>query len=329
MTCFAGPIWASESEPGFSLEFSAPLGCPDRHAFVTAVTSRTRAGEASAERAGFALKVEVDGAAERASGRLSITLADGQESSRTIPTGSCSEVLASMAVISALVLEGHGLDAPPPAPGATEAVSVAERPERERQPRTASPPHAPSETEPAEPASDTRLKLRALLQGSLETGVAPTLSPGIAAGADFTLERANWLAPSALLFGRFVAGGREPTRFGDARFRLLALALAACPARFQPVRATTLRPCLLFDAGQLRSDGRRTLDRATELMPWLGLGAVIRAEARLTNFLAFELQARAAALLHHDRFIFQPGIVAHDVPALTVGVGAGLLLGPP
>jgi hypothetical protein len=84
----------------------------------------------------------------------------------------------------------------------------------------------------------------------------------------------------------------------------------------------------LFDAGQLRGDGRRTLNRATQFMPWLGAGAALRAEAPLGRFLALELQAHATGLIHHDRFVFEPGLVAHDVPPFAFGLSAGLLLGP-
>jgi hypothetical protein len=84
----------------------------------------------------------------------------------------------------------------------------------------------------------------------------------------------------------------------------------------------------MFDAGQLRGDGRRTLNRATQLMPWLGVGAALRAEAPLATFLALEVQAHATGLVHHDRFVFEPGLVAHDVPPFAFGLSAGLLLGP-
>lgn len=331
-TCFVGPLWASEPGPSFSLEFAVPSGCPERQAFVAAVISRTRASEVPVGAAGFALHVEVEGDGERASGRLSIRLADGQQSSREIPAGSCREVLASMAVISALVLDGHGLDAPLPGPVATEAAQApdANAPSSAPEKPASRAAPAPTESTPnsAKRDPEVRLRVRAVLQGSLETAVAPGVSPGIAAGGELALERSSWFSPSAELLGRFVAGGRETTRFGDARFQLLALSLATCPARFQPVRSLSLRPCLHFDAGQLRGDGRRTLERATERMPWVGLGAMLRTEAELASFLALQIEVRADALLQHDRFIFQPGVVAHDVPPWALGVGMGLIFGP-
>jgi hypothetical protein len=324
--CFAAPLRASEPERTFSLEFAVPPGCPDRRAFVAAVTSRARASEVATEATGFALKIEIEGEPERASGRLGIRLADGQESLREIPVGSCREVLTSMAVISALVLEGRGLDAPLPAsPAAQTAISDAPS-KLEREPPAELRARASPGASPGAPAA--RLQIRGRLQGSVETAVAAGASPGIGFGAELSWQRASWLAPSGGLLGRFVAGGRESTRFGDAHFRLLAVSLTACPARFRPLRAASVMPCLLFDAGQLRGDGRRTLNRATQFMPWLGVGAAFRAEAPLATMLALELQAHATGLFHHDRFVFEPGLVAHDVPPLAFGLSAGLLLGP-
>jgi hypothetical protein len=64
-------------------------------------------------------------------------------------------------------------------------------------------------------------------------------------------------------------------------------------------------------------------------MPWLGVGAAVRTEHRLSRWFAFDLELRSLSLFYHDRFLFQPGVIANDVPPLAFALSAGLLVSPP
>jgi hypothetical protein len=107
----------------FSLEYSVPAECPERAAFVSSLVSRSRGAHEQVHAPRVALAVVLDGDRERSSGTFGIKLADGQESRREIPAAACAQVLSSIALIAAMILDGGGLDDPPPSTSLGEPMA--------------------------------------------------------------------------------------------------------------------------------------------------------------------------------------------------------------
>ena len=111
--CLWGPsVRAEHGTATFSLEYSVPAGCAERAAFVSSLVSRSRGAHEVVEAPRVALAVALEGDRELAFGSLVIQLADGQESRREIPAAACAQVLSSIALIAAMILDGGGLRLP-------------------------------------------------------------------------------------------------------------------------------------------------------------------------------------------------------------------------
>jgi hypothetical protein len=119
---------AQQASTSFSLAYSVPTGCPARAAFASAVIARSRGAHLQSEAPRVALDVSLTGDAELASGTLAIQLSDGQGSHREIPAAACEQVLSSMALIAAMILDGGGLDDPPPVASVSERATLASAP---------------------------------------------------------------------------------------------------------------------------------------------------------------------------------------------------------
>lgn len=310
--------------PSFSLAYSVPSNCPEREDFVASLVSRSRGAHEVPESPRVALAVELEGSGERAWGTLTVKLADGQESRREIPAALCSEVLSSMAVISAMILDGGGLDATPPA--SDVAVSPAPPTTPAQPPQQVLPDAAPPRPPPSR---SERSRFSALLGVGPQSGVAPSVVARYFAGLGLVFERASLVSPTVDLTASLAQSGREQSDFGDARFRLLAVNLTVCPLRWSVSSSLVLRPCVPLELGSLRGIGDNTAADQTQYMPWLGVGAAGRAEYALSRVVRLELEARATVLAWSDRFVFEPDYVVHDVPRVALGLWIGPVLVQP
>jgi len=139
---------------------------------MASVLSKTR----RAHRTRLSFDVQVHGNEERAWGSLIIRLADGQEWRREIPMATCTEVLSSMAVIAAMILDGAGLDDAPAVSGNDAVPGAPIEPQA-----TSALPASHSETlarEAARPLSEgSSARWTVLLSGGPQSGVAPELVP--------------------------------------------------------------------------------------------------------------------------------------------------------
>jgi hypothetical protein len=339
------PAAGAEELSSFSVDYTAPAACPSREQFVNAISLRARNAVEVPGGARFAFRVQLQPAGAQASGALVTRLQDGREFRREIPPASCAEVASSMAVIAAMVLDGGenslngqdavlgpaAPDADPPVATAVEPQPDSPRPTARVEPRPAAmrpPPGVErrrSEPRISEPATPDALPLGVLvaLSGGLRTGVAPESSWGASPGVELALGRSARSAISARLSGTFVRSGTEVTPYGKAQFQLLAAELSGCAPRY-PAALLGVRSCLLAQAGDLRGEGRETLNRRTRHMLWLGLGAAARLEAEVSRRFVFEIQGDGVRLVRSDRFVFEPDVVAHGVPDWAFGLHAGV-----
>lgn len=318
----------------FSLDYSVPEGCPDRAEFVRAVSARSSHARETESDAALALSVVITGERAQATGTLRMTLSDGQSAERPVPAAPCQDVLTSMAIIAAMVLDGGGLDAPTPSAGSTLGTPIgdtapAPTPERPRRPpdapRAAPAPARAARGSDAAPARTARWS--AALLATAERGVAPSVVPGVEFGAGVTWAGSDGVGPGTRLGLRLAQSGTtEVASLGRARFRLITASWSACPTTWAVTRAVHVVPCALVEAGDLRGAGTTPRVSREEHMSWLGFGATLGVEVRLGSRFDAQLQAHGLRLARHDRFVFtaEPDHVVHDVPAFTGRLGAGL-----
>jgi hypothetical protein len=310
----------------FHVSYVADDGCPTEADFRHGVETRALRAEATdAAHANVGLVVTLRRDGERTTGVLVVTLPDGTRSERKVSDTSCEAAAASLAVVSAL-----GLDAllPEPAPP-PEAPAVPPAPPAPPVAPREPPKSAPGPVEPTPPVDarlpkwgiDVRVRAHALW----ESAVAPRLPLGVLAGGDVASRGQGVFAPSAGLSALFTPNGRATTAAGSASFRLLAVRFIGCPFRFGKARGASFRPCLELDAGALRGTPDEAVrNRTRRTMPWLAAGLGVHGELPVGAGLALEAGAAGRTLFRHDVFVLRPGLPIHDVPALSVGVSAGL-----
>lgn len=317
-----------EREPALR-SYSVPNGCPERADFIAAITAKLEGGRSAGAEEDVSFDVVVHGDVERAWGTLSIRLRDARTSHRPIPPAGCADVLSSMAVIAAMILDGSGIDAAPRDPWPVELPPAKTVPKASASPSTDSPlaARALSPAYPG-PSEERRARWNARLGVGPQSGVAPGLVPRLYAGFGLEFERSGAFSPSLDVMASVAQSDQKVARYGEAQFRLVAVNANVCPIRWPASEpAWIFRGCLPVEVGELRGVGLNTLSARTQRMPWLGAGLGARAEWRLSRGFRIELEGRAIALGRADRFIFEPDEVIHRVPRFAVGlrIGAALL----
>jgi hypothetical protein len=104
--------------------------------------------------------------------------------------------------------------------------------------------------------------------------------------------------------------------------------LRACPLRVALGAPFSFSACGLFEGGVLTASPRAAQGSNHDAtMPWLGVGGSGRLEASVGPQVAVEAEAAVFGLVHHDRFVLQPGDVnVHTVPAFSGALSLGLLV---
>ncbi len=352
LSCVALPAPAAP-KLSFALDYDAPPSCPDAAEFAASITARAPGSERVADPslAGFVFEAHISELAGVARGYLLVRPASGAVSRRDVPDASCAEIVASMAVIAALVLEDvTGEDqaptsnAPPAAPTApTPSAPVptappptavppppAQRPPPPpRPPAPRAPPAAPVPLPPAPPRREAAQPAGwhwrpGLAVGAVvESGAGPTLAPGLAVGLDVSAETPEVLAPSARLTGLYVTSQRD-TPDGLGKFQWLSARVAICPLRWR-LGVSALRPCVELDLGQLQGRGEDTLNGQTQSLFWLAIGPAAHLEVELGRFFAIEGQLGARVLGDADTFKFLPDTEVYEMPRISYGGLLGLV----
>lgn len=316
------------SEPSaFSLRYSAPAACPTRAHFVEQIRSRVPSAIEGEGGPSFAVELRDEGAFVR--GRLLVVLEDGAASEREVPAAPCADVARSLAIIVAIVLSGELFADPGPgeAPGpeaAASALSPLVRLEGEvKENRAApSPPRSP-EAERSAAAEAGRFRFGAFAHGTLNLAAAPFPALGVSAGVDLAYERTQLVSPSFRAGAEYIVG-REQQALGDADFALVAALLRFCPFRYARSSRFELHACAAFDAGRLSVNGEIEGGREAD-MTWLAPGGALRLAGALSRAFAVELELAAFGLVHHDRFVFQPGeLEVYDIPAFSCSISFGI-----
>lgn len=120
---------------------------------------------------------------------------------------------------------------------------------------------------------------------------------------------------------RYFALRGEEVRAG---FRLDAGRLSACPIAWMVTENFVARACALGHFGRLGATAYGGQSRREVAHPWVGLGGVLRLEARVLAELSLELEGSAEATLFASRFFFA-GHKFHESARGTGEIGLSLV----
>jgi hypothetical protein len=338
---------AEDAEPtvSYELDYRAPASCPGEDAFTKRIARRTsRARRSSTGQGKYRFTVEFLLSDTGARGTLRIAEKDGASTERDVPARDCASAVEAMALIAAVILDPRAatvaradeakeataaVETAPPAAGADAAANgPAPEPNSAQQP--APPPAGVPDSNPTERASDEsvswRMRLRAA--GALQGAVAPGGALGANAGAEVYRDGPGLFEPRFALT-MHVAFGDSSTSFGDAAFSWYAGRLTACPIQWPESGRLRLRGCAFAEAGALHGEGSNTRNPRGSTAFWLAAGPSAEVELEVTRWLAVAVEGGMTVPAFHDKFIFVPQQVAHEVPTMGGWLAAGLRIGPP
>lgn len=318
----------AESPPRYRVTYRAPDGCPDERAFAALIAQRAPTAQhgAEGERAHH-FKVEIVLDDERkARGRLSIEEPDGNTTEREVPAKDCVNAVEAMALIAAVILDPRAADSS--AAGASEArpsppVSPARSPPSATDSRAEHPPAtAPADGAARPGRSPWRPGLA--LSGTLHGAIAPGVTPGVSAAGVLLWDRPGLVQPFFSLAAHYAQSGTTKTASGEADFQWIAARATLCPVRWPDAGRVTLRACAFGDLGVLRGEGRLAQNARDAAAFWAAGGPSARLEVAISPAFGLALEAGLLLPAFHDRFVFVPGEVAHEVPtpAAMLAIGA-------
>ncbi|WP_433933567.1 hypothetical protein AB3662_04325 [Sorangium cellulosum] len=302
------------------LEYRAEAGCPTEADFRERVVARLRRplGEVDAANA-YVVTIEKSG--RRFTGRLGVRAADGAASDRDVSGDTCDDVVAALAVVTALAIGTQAAEAPATvaAPAASASASAAAVPPA---PVAGERPRPPAPEPPPVPATDaaTRLTLGAqFLYGAM---VGPR-----AFGARLFAEPPVGAMDSDIGPLRFHAdlevSSDIPAAGGSASFRLAAVAGDACPfgAAYGALR---LAPCARVEGGLLSVSRRGNAPVRSAARGWLAIALPVRARLLLWGPLVLDAEAGLRMPLLRDGLLVEGADVAAPRPIEGVSaIGLG------
>ncbi|WP_434045595.1 MULTISPECIES: hypothetical protein [Sorangium] len=271
------------------LEYRAEAGCPTEADFRERVVARLRRplGEADAA---TAYVVTIEKSDRRFTGRLGVRAADGAASDRDVSGDTCDDVVAALAVVTALAIGAHAADAPataaePVASASASAAAVPPAPVGGERPRPPAPPPPP----PPVPAPDAaaRLTLGAqLLYGAM----VGTRAFGARLFAEPPVGATDRDIGPLRFHADLEVSSDIPAAGGSASFRLAAVAADACPfgAAYGALR---LAPCARVEGGLLSASRRGDAPVRGAARGWLSIALPVRARLLLWGPLVLDAEA--------------------------------------
>jgi hypothetical protein len=314
----------AESPPRYRVTYRAPDGCPDERAFMALIAKRAPRAEHSdeAERAHhFTVEIVLDDE-RKARGNLSIEEPDGNTTRRDVPAKDCVNAVEAIALIAAVILDPRAAES-----SAADASQVSASPRPSPAP---SPPSRPGRAPASSPVDGTARPARSFwrpglaVSGTLQGAIAPELTPGISASGVLLWDRPGLWQPFFSLAGHYAQSGTTTTTSGEADFQWYAARATLCPVRWPDGGRVTLRACAFGDLGVLRGEGRLAENARDAPAFWAAAGPSARLEVAISPAFGLALEAGLLLPAFHDRFVFVPGEVAHEVPerAIVLAIGA-------
>jgi hypothetical protein len=334
-TCLAARTSSAGDDrvPKFDVTFSAPMGCAEPRGFAEQVLYRTSRAIQSSDAPDFRFKLTVSDAGEGPRGELEIIDAQRTATIRQVPGEDCASIVQAAALIAALVLDPTGAVNVSPPPGSDARASDANSvPQRTRATRPSAPKARVDLPAPADAGNETRVPPARPSGWRFGVGAAPTahgaiapgMTPGFSLGVRLAEKTPSVVAQIVGIDAELAASSPEHTRLGSASFTWFAARTWSCPLRWPEAPSPFgMRPCVFFDAGVLRGVGDDTTDERSQTTPWFAAGGLGRLEWTATERVSFELQAGAVVPFFHDRFVFLPDVVAHQIPPVAFAASAG------
>jgi hypothetical protein len=309
---------ASEPTPGggvvVDIRYSAPPECPSERWFSDDVLARIpSARRAAPGEQARRFDVTVTSASKKSRASLAFIDTEGRRVERQLDAESCAEVVAGIAVVTAVAIDPRLAEAERPAPD-------------EPEPAPAPPPSIrPAASKPsAQPRRAWNASLGAHL-GAV-SDVAPVWSPSV--------EVFSELAPSdaalALRLALGYADSRDFERDGATlRFWLLEGRAEVCPFPWKLGGGVRILPCAGFEAGAVHGEGRaspRVAEPAGTTGAWMAVavGPSVELDVAGPFFVGVRGLVRLP-LLSREYVLERPETEAYETPAL--GFGAFLALG--
>ncbi len=329
----AAVAWADEAVLiPFSLDYVAAVGCPGSDAFEAALRARQPSASRVPESDRVTqIHVRLAAAENESRSEIWANLPDGTSFRRQVPEASCTEAMASMAIIAAMALEGNHsststLEPAAPAEIAAPDATMVSTPTPSSS--AVSPLARPSVAAPSMPPSSgaaprTRWHWSAFAAGGVEGGVASSLAPAFAAGVEVAQHGASLLAPALRLSGVFAEQGSDSVAGSDVHLRLLTGRFELCPKEVTRGRWLATA-CVVADAGELHGSANRVDNKQDQAMFWLGAGLGARAAFALASAVAIDVGASGRVLAVHDRFIIRPTEIVYQVPRIAGDFLVGL-----
>lgn len=303
---------AAEPRVGVALDYQAHAGCPKAEELVAEIMARTpRAKPAEPGEDALSLRVRIDEVPGGSHGELVIGRAsDGSAARRELSAADCRQVVAALALMTALVIDPEAATSPEPPP-----------PPRPPPPRPApAPPPAPPQHEAREPPS--HLAVHAGLGLELSSTITPKLAATGLGFADLTrVERGlGYEARLSVLYARHsleAAGGAGALALTRGR-------LDACLRHPLVAPPLWLAGCGTFEGGVLAGSGRDVTPVASETRPWFAGGPSARLEVLPTKRLRLEVGGNVLFPFVRDRFFLYENATLRETPPVTFGLAAAL-----
>ncbi|WP_437757023.1 hypothetical protein [Sorangium sp. So ce1389] len=323
------------------IEYRAEAGCPTEAEFRAHVGARLRRQMGEAE-AASAYVVTIDERDGRFTGRLGVRAADGAASDRDVAGATCDDVVAALAVVTALAIDSQAADAAagaaapaPSAPasaaagadatGATTVASTVTASAPARAAPAPPPPTGSGRARPPGPATDvaTHLTLGAQLLAGEMIG-APSLGARLFAEPPLAAMD-NGVGP--LRFGAHVEASSDvPAAGGSASFLLAAVAADACPVG-AALGALRLAPCARVEGGLVAASRRGAAPARSATRGWLALALPLRARLPVWGPFLLDAEAGARMPLLRDGLVDSAGSPVRPPPIEAVfALGLGLTI---
>jgi hypothetical protein len=290
------------------LDYRAPAECPGRDAFVARIRQTNARVTAADQTAPLGVKVRVALLANKDyEAKLFIRSSDSEDTTRSLTAASCDELMVAAAVVVAVLADT-----------ADAALAKAQA-----KPTLATPTPAPSA--PSEPP-----KVHESPSEPWHIGLGIDLAADAGLGPDLELQARPFIAVSHSRLALRLALQRNTvsvsTGDGTAETEWWLARSEGC-YRVTSAESIALYPCLGFEAGSVSASGSSTRRPRDEARLVLGPLALVRLGIRLTDGLAFQLDAGVRIPLSRYRFVFGEDTTAYEMPsvALTSGIGIGFV----
>ena len=300
---------AENSASAFRAESVGDSICPETMDFSKQLLRRTKGlRQALPQEAAVTFRIGVNSESGAVVGRLMVVESDGNETERVVSGVGCDEVVSALALIAAVLVAPSGSGTRLPVrPAAAPAVA----------------------SEPVKRDAKARWRFAGGIAQTLDGGVAPQVSPGVALELAAELNRSSTLSP---LFAVSVTRSlpiRATTAAGVGRFEWQAIRFSSCAFRWQTAAPIVTRLCAFFDVGEIRAAGENTERSDSVTAPWLAAGGTLRVELHPLPSLGVTLEPGVLMPIRRGRFYFEPQTpenVAFDVPAVALSARLGIVI---